>query len=109
VNPSFMCRIFKGKGVSCYKRERAPSTRQNKLNESNEMHEKLVVTFQNRTVLVDDESYFTLKSDVLPGNDHYFTTDKSTTPPDVRHPPKLFGSGKSPPIFVPLCEMILSR
>ena len=33
---------------------------------------------------MDDGSYFQLKCDYLPGNDHYFTSDKSTTPNDVK-------------------------
>ena len=33
---------------------------------------------------MDDESYFQLKCDYLPGSDHYFTSEKSTTPNNVK-------------------------
>jgi hypothetical protein len=84
VNPSTMCRLFKSKGVKCYKRERAPQYTEEQIERVKRNARKLVATFQGRTVLVDDESYFKLKSDILPGNDHFFTTNKVTTPPDVR-------------------------
>jgi transposase len=84
VNPSTMCRLFKSKGVQCYKRERAPQYTEEQMERIKRNARKLVSTFQGRTVLVDDESYFRLKSDNIPGNDHFFTADKITTPPDVR-------------------------
>ena len=33
---------------------------------------------------MDDKSYFQLKCDYLPENDHYFTSDKSTKPNDIK-------------------------
>ena len=46
---------------------------------------KLALTFQGRKILVDDESYFKLKSDFLPGNDHFFTKVIENTPASVKY------------------------
>jgi hypothetical protein len=61
---------------------------------------------------MDDETYFKLKNDFLPGNDHFFTQDISGTPSGVRYkrmkkfPPQLMmwicisPHGMSDPFFL---------
>ena len=46
--------------------------------------QKLLQVFDNKKIIMDDESYFNLKCDYLHGNDHFFTSDISKTPNDIK-------------------------
>jgi DNA-binding transcriptional regulator YhcF (GntR family) len=84
VAPSTMSRIFKERGVVCYKRQKAPMYTEDQIERVKRNAKKLVSTLAGKTILMDDESYFKLKSDFIPGNDHYFTMDKTSAPQNVR-------------------------
>lgn len=85
VNPSTMSRIFQSKGVMCHHRQRAPLYTDEQLERVKRNSKKLVQTFKGVTVVMDDETYFKLKNDFLPGNDHFFTRDINCTPSQVRY------------------------
>ena len=46
--------------------------------------QKLLQVFDNKKIIMNDKSYFKLKCDYLPGNDHFFTSYILTTPNDIK-------------------------
>jgi hypothetical protein len=100
VHQSTICRMFKRSGVKCFKREKAPLYTEDQLSRVKRNARILAAKLQGKMVLIDDESYFKLKSDYNPGNNHYFTKDRCTTPSDVRY----MATRKFPPqLLVWLC------
>jgi hypothetical protein len=100
VHQSTICRMFQRAGIKSYKREKAPLYTDEQFARVKRNSGILARKLHGKMVLVDDESYFKLKSDYIPGNNHYFTRDKSTTPPDVRY----MATRKFPPqLLVWLC------
>ena len=67
------------------KKERAPLVTSNQLEKITRTSRKLATkTFVGKSVVMDDEKYFTYGNSSVAGNDGYYTNDKSTTPDDVR-------------------------
>lgn len=85
VNQSTISCMFQRSGVMCYKREKAPLYTPEQLSRVKQNSKKLAKELNRKIVLMDDESYFKLKSDYIPGNDHYYTKDKAATPTEVRY------------------------
>ena len=69
-------RVFKRKKVPHYSAEQATKAQQNCL--------KLAKEISGKIVVMDDESYFPLKADYIPGNDIFYTKDKQKTPDHVK-------------------------
>jgi DNA-binding transcriptional regulator YhcF (GntR family) len=63
VAPSSMSRMFKNSGVVCLRRQKAPLYTEDQIKRIKQNAKKLAATFQERKILIDDESYFKLKSD----------------------------------------------
>ena len=65
--------ILKKNKLKCYKKIKAPMYDGDQENRVIVNCGKLLQVFKDKKIIMDDESYFQLKCDYLPGNDHYFT------------------------------------
>jgi transposase len=79
-----MRRIVRTQGLKCRKRIKAPQYTAQQQETIKEKAQKLLRVLRGKKILMDDESYFKLKCDYLPGNDHIYTSDLSTAPPDAK-------------------------
>lgn len=72
--------------ISYRKREKVPKYSAEQAQRSSELSGKLANNLYRTScsVIVDDEKYFTLRGDNMPGNSGYYTTDKSACPDNVR-------------------------
>ena len=81
-------RVIHRQGGKSFKRQKAPQIDAEQMEKVKERSAKLSRDFfppGGRTaIIVDDESYFTLKGDECRGNDRVWSTDLSVCPPEVR-------------------------
>lgn len=117
ISQSYVVKIMQEEGVKHYKRQKAPHMSNEQETRAKSNCRKLSKTFSQRNddfaIVMDDESYFTLHHDSIPGNDGYFTFNRSSTPVTVKfHFKKKFESkimvwlaisteGISEPFFCP--------
>jgi transposase len=76
--------ILREKGIKCYRRSKAPLYSDEQENRTRQRAGKLLQLLRNKVIIMDDECYFKLKGDFLPGNDHFYSKDKSQTEPEVK-------------------------
>ena len=77
--------VFNERGVKKYKRTKAPMYTNEQMVKVKSRAKKLNALLLNKTVVMDDESYFKLKCDYIPGNDHFYTQDITSTPLNVKY------------------------
>lgn len=85
VSKSTINRALKNMGAICRARTKAPLYTPEQLTRTQERSKKLAVTLRNRIVIMDDESYFSMKNDRLSGNDRFYTLDYSKSPAHVKY------------------------
>jgi transposase len=85
VNEKTLRNVLKERGVKCYKRIKAPQYTPEQEGRAKTRAGKLLQVLKEKKILMDDEAYFKLKGDYLPGNDHFFTSDIDATPFDVKY------------------------
>jgi transposase len=76
--------VLKEKGIKCYKRSKAPMYTHEQAARTRKRAGKLLPILRDKVVIMDDECYFKLKGDSLPGNDHFYSRDKTKTATDVK-------------------------
>ena len=76
--------VLREKGIKCYKRSKAPMCTSQQEMRARQRAGKLLQLLRSKVIIMDDECYFKLKGDFLPGNDHFYSKDKSQTPLDVK-------------------------
>jgi hypothetical protein len=64
---------------------KAPLYTPEQLARAEERFKKLAVDLRNKTLIMDDDFYFSMKDDRLPGNDRFYTLDYSTVPVEVKY------------------------
>jgi hypothetical protein len=72
-------------GATCRARMKAPLYTPEQLARAEERFKKLAVDLRNKTLIMDDDFYFSMKDDRLPGNDRFYTLDYSTVPVEVKY------------------------
>jgi AraC-like DNA-binding protein len=68
VNKSTISREFKRMGATCRDRTKVPLYTPEQLARAEERSKTLAVDLKNTTLIMDDESYFSMKDDRLPGS-----------------------------------------
>jgi transposase len=74
VHQTTICRRLKSLGVKCRKRIKAPLYSSEQLGRVKKASRKLSSSFRGKTLILDDECYFSLKWDKA-GNSHYYESD----------------------------------
>jgi len=80
-----MRNIIKEGGLKCRKRKKAPQYTEEQVKRVKLRAGKLLRSLSDKKIIMDDESYFKLKCDYLPGNDHYFTSSPQSAPEHVKY------------------------
>lgn len=121
VNQSTISRMFKDAGVKVRKRQRAPKYNDDQIVRIKKCCKILSSKFVGKTVVLDDESYFCLRSDEDPANDHFYTRCIEKTPNNVRYKTKakfqtrllvwlaVSSFGISKPVFVPRFSSVTGK
>lgn len=85
VHQTTIGRTLKKCDIEYRKKEKAPAYTEKQLEKVKRCSRKLATKiFVDKDIILDDEKYFTLSCSNVPGNDGYYTKDKSTVPPDIR-------------------------
>jgi hypothetical protein len=79
-----MSNVMREQGLKCHKRTKAPQYTEEQEQRAKFRSGKLLRNLSDKKILMDDETYFKLKCDYIPGNDHYFTSDVASAPPHVK-------------------------
>jgi hypothetical protein len=82
--PVMYIKLISSFRLQCRERVKAPQYTSKQEETNIERAPKLLRVLRGKKLLMDDESYFKLKCDYLPGNDHIYTSDIHTAPPDVK-------------------------
>jgi transposase len=77
--------VIHERGLCCYKRQKAPQYTTEQLQATKTKAGKLLPVLRNKKIIMDDETYFRLKCDYIPGNDHFYTSDVNAAPPEVKY------------------------
>ena len=89
VDQSYVSKILKEENVKHFKRQKAPAggpgVEERQRMRCRRLSRNFLPATGSRKLVMDDESFFPLKHDGMPGNQGYFTKDKENTPPDVRY------------------------
>jgi transposase len=112
VDKSTIYRHLRGMGAISRARVKVPEYTDEQRRRSEERAKKLSNSLRNRILIMDDESYFPMKSDYIPGNNRFYTMDFTTAPEDVKFIRKKFPTrllvwlaistkGVSSPFFLP--------
>ena len=92
VSRSYIGKVLRSQNVKYFKRQKCPDstpeqqTRQIKCLRS--MNRKLCPPKSDVVIILDDESYFPLKHDEMPGNDGFYSDNKNNTPFSVKYKTK---------------------
>lgn len=78
-------KVIHEKGLKCYKRKKAPQYSCDQEETVKTRARKLLRVLANKKILMDDESYFRLKCDYIPGNDHFYSSNIGAAPPEVKY------------------------
>jgi transposase len=70
------------------KKKRSPAYDETQIKMVRRKCRHLLCKYKDITFVIDDESYFPLSKSQVPGNDKFYTSDISTTPPDVKYKKK---------------------
>lgn len=83
ISQSYVCRILRKSGLRAYKKQKVPlvSNGQKEVQKvrCKKLH-KLIISHNNPDVIMDDETYFTLKNDKIPNNSFYYATCSGDAP-----------------------------
>jgi len=79
-----MRNIVRERGIQCRKRTKAPQYTAEQECRAKLRAGILCDVLREKKILMDDESYFKLKCDYLPGNDHFFTSNINATSYSVK-------------------------
>ena len=87
VNQSTISRTIKNKTqVDVFKKQEVPKYEKNQETRAVTAARRLVVKiFKDKSVVMDDEKYFSLSNTSTPGNDIFYTSDKSTAPNQIKY------------------------
>jgi DNA-binding MarR family transcriptional regulator len=98
---SYISRILKKKSaIRVYKKQKKPfQTAEQKLSVRPKCR-KMLEKYKNLEFIIDDESYFTLTHSCQPGNDRYYSSNKSLTPDNVKF---YYKQKYEPKLLVYLC------
>jgi transposase len=84
VGKSTIHRNLRSLGAKCRARKKAPFYSDDQQSRSQERAKKLAITLRSKVLIMDDESYFSLKCDTIPGNDKFYTLDYEHAPPEIK-------------------------
>lgn len=89
VDHSWLCKVLKKNGVKYFKRQKAPATVPGQAQRQQTRARKLSRDFlpakSSTKIVMDDESYFTLKGDQMPSNLGFYSANKENTPSSVKY------------------------
>jgi hypothetical protein len=85
VGKSTIHRMLSSIGAKCRRRVKAPKYSEGQEARAKSRARKLATNVADKIIVMDDESYFPFKSDSIPGNDHFYTTDYSSAPKEVKY------------------------
>ena len=92
VHKSNEQKVLKKDGCKRYKKQKVPEWTEEKESRQKRCCRKLTRTEMKPSssvkVVIDDESYFPFGHNEMPGNDKFYTKDKSDVPPNVRYSQK---------------------
>ncbi len=63
-----------------------------------------VEIFKNKSVVIDDEKYFSLSNINIPGNDIYYTSEKLTAPNEIKYGMKKKFEGDKVLVWIAISE-----
>ena len=86
VDHSTICRQLQKMKIQYYKREKTPKYSESQAVKAQKISRKLVnhLYDQNCSIIMDDEKYFPLTGNQMPGNAGYYTDNKKNCPEDIR-------------------------
>jgi hypothetical protein len=113
-DPSYICKtLAKKTSIKNYAKENIPDRQESQQERIKTGIDRVYRDFSKKSVILDDESYFTLSHSTINGNGSYYSSDRLKTPASVKYCKKrkfepkvlvwLAGSEKgfSEPFFVP--------
>jgi len=72
--------------IKDYKKEKAPKYEDEQVPRVITGSRRMVVKlFKDKDIVMNDEKYFSLSNSNIPGNDRYYTSDKSTAPDEIKY------------------------
>ena len=97
-----MGKYLKENGIDYFKKVKAPFVPEKQLPKIIKGARKLTTkSLVEKTLVIDDEKYFTLSNSEISGNDGYYTDNKQTTPYDVKFKNKIKYDNDDNHIFWP--------
>jgi transposase len=87
VHQSTISRVLKNKtDIRDYKKRKTPKYENNQQDRAVTASRRMVVKlFKDKDVVLDDEKYFKLSNPEIPGNDIFYTSDRSTAPAEIKY------------------------
>lgn len=82
---SHICKTLKKEGIVCRKKIRSPEYTDEQIQTVRSQCRWMTRNYTGKSFVLDDESYFPLSKSQMPGNNRFYTKDKSTTPPKVMY------------------------
>ena len=82
---SLIGKTLKKEGIVCRKKTRSPEYTDEQIQTVKSQCRWMTRNYSGKSFVLDDESYFPLSKSQIPGNDRFYTKDKSTTPPKVMY------------------------
>lgn len=86
IGCSQMCisNALKKQGIKCYKKIKSPEYSDDQQKLVKKQCRWMSRNYSNKMFILDDEKYFTLTGSNMPGNDIFYSSDKSLTPDKVK-------------------------
>ncbi|XP_055625397.1 uncharacterized protein LOC129768048 isoform X1 [Toxorhynchites rutilus septentrionalis] len=78
-------RTLKMEEIVCRKKTRSPEYTEEPIETVKSQCRWTTKKYRGTSFVLDDESYFPLSKTHIPGNDNYYSSDKSSTPPEVKY------------------------
>ena len=84
LSKSTISRTLTRMGATCRARTKAPLYTSEQQSRAQQRVKKLATDLRNKILIMDDESYFSMKSDRLSINSSFYTLDYESAPPEVK-------------------------
>lgn len=113
THPHIIKTLAKHTNINAYRKQGIPDRLESQKGRIKTGIDRVYRKFQGKSVILDDESYFTLSHSTINGNDTYYSSDRDKTPASVKYrkkrkfEPKVLvwlaasDKGLSQPFFVP--------
>ena len=77
--------IKKHTDIRCYKKSKRPLMTDKQKQQARPKCRKMYYRYRGTDFVLDDEAYFPLSHNNLPGNDRFYSSDRSETPDEVKY------------------------